>query len=245
MIRMFRTAMTIGVTAFAVGALSGCVFFQPIERFSDEATLDDTVATIEIDDPKGAVIVRGDEDTTEVTVSRTVSYRGERPDDETFEVDGDVLLLAGCGRNCKVDYTVEVPSGVDVRGTTQNGAIELEEVGEVEVRTSNGKIELDGVDGRVDAETSNGRIIGKDLNGDGVRAQTSNGSIELVVATAQDVEARTSNGSIDVTVLSATYTVTAETSNGRTDIGVANDADGEFALELHSSNGSITVEEGS
>ena len=85
MIRMFRTAATIGATVFAIGALSGCAFFQPVERFSDEAAITDAIATIEIDDPKGAVVINGDDDATELTVSRTVSYRGERPEDEDHD----------------------------------------------------------------------------------------------------------------------------------------------------------------
>lgn len=243
--RMFRTAAVVGVMALALSALSGCAFLRPVERFSDETTLTESIATIEIDQPQGEVTVRGDDDATEVSVARTVSYRGDRPDaaEETHEVNGDVLLLGGCGRNCKVDYTIELPSDVDVRGSTTNGEIELSDVAEVEVSTTNGRIDLDGVSGRIDVESSNGRITGEDLNGDGIRVQTSNGAIELEVATAQDVEARTSNGSIELTVPSDTYRVTADTSNGRTDIGVANDSNGRFTLDLHTSNGSITVEE--
>ncbi len=86
--------------------------------------------------------------------------------------------------------------GCHVRGSTSNGAIELEDVGEVDVQTSNGRIELEDVTGSVVAETSNGRISGSDLSGDGVRATTSNGAIELELGTPQDVEASTSNGAI-------------------------------------------------
>ncbi|WP_173922656.1 DUF4097 family beta strand repeat-containing protein [Agromyces sp. Marseille-P2726] len=245
--RMLRTAATAGVVTLAVGALSGCVFLQPVERFSDETTLTESIATIEIDEPQGDVVVRGDDSATEVTVSRTVSYRGDRPSaaDETHSVDGDVLTLSGCGRNCKVDYEVELPVGVDVRGSTSNGEIHLTGVARVEVSTNNGDVDLEGVSGSIDVGTSNGRITGEDLNGDGIRAETSNGAIELEVAVAQDIEARTSNGSIELTVPADSYRVTAETSNGRRDIGVANDSDGRFTLDLHTSNGSITVEEGS
>ncbi len=243
--RMLRTAATVGVMTLAVSALSGCAFLRPVAQFSDDTTLTESIATIEIDEPQGDVVVRGDDTATEVTVSRTVSYRGDRPDaaDETHSVDGDVLVLSGCGRNCKVDYEIELPAGVDVRGSTANGTIDLTDVGEVQVGTNNGRVDLDGVAGRVDVETSNGRITGEGLNGDGVRVETSNGAIELDISVAQDVEARTSNGSIELTVPADSYRVTADTSNGRTDIGVANDSDGRFTLDLRTSNGSITVEE--
>jgi DUF4097 and DUF4098 domain-containing protein YvlB len=241
--RFGRVSIAAAVTALAAGGLAGCGFIGPVERFSDDFTLNEEISTIELGDSSGSVTVRGSEGATEVTVERTVSYRGQRDIGETHEVDGDTLELGGCGRFCSVDYSVELPAGADVRGSTANGAIELSGVGEVEVRTSNGRIELEDVAGRVDVETSNGRIIGRDLNGDGVRARTSNGVIELEIGEAQDVEARTSNGAIDITVPEGTYRVTAETSNGRTDIGVADDPDGPFTLDLHTSNGSITVDE--
>jgi DUF4097 and DUF4098 domain-containing protein YvlB len=174
-----------------------------------------------------------------------VTYRGDRPDGATHRVDGDTLELGGCGRNCSVDYTIELPAGVDVRGSTTNGAIELSEVDEVEVQTSNGRIELDDVSGSIAVETSNGRISGSDLNGGGVRASTSNGAIELELGEPQDVEASTSNGAIELTVPAADYRVSTETSNGRTDVGIPNDSDGQFSLDLRTSNGSITVTEDS
>jgi Toastrack DUF4097 len=231
------------VTAMVGVSLSGCVLLGPPHRLSDETTVNEEIRTIRLVDSSGAVTVHGDDDATETTIERIVTYRGEREFGETHEVDGDTLELRGCGRRCTVDYTIEVPAGVDVEGSTSNGAIELTAVGDVDVLTSNGRIELDQVAGSVDAETSNGRIVGRDLNGDGVRAKTSNGAIDLVLGEAQDVEAHTSNGAIGITVPAATYQVTAETSNGSTDIGVADDPDGRFTLDLSTSNGSITVEE--
>lgn len=242
MSRFLRVAMAAAVTAVTVGGLAGCNVIGPPQRFTDEFTVNEEIATIELDNATGGVTVIGT-DATEVTVERTVSYIGNREIGDTHDVDGDTLELGGCGRFCWVSYTVEAPEGVDVRGTTSNGAIELTAVGEVDVRTSNGRIELEDVSDRISAETSNGRIIGSELNGDGIRVGTSNGAIELELGEAQDVEARTSNGAIELTVPEATYRVTAETSNGSTEIGVADDPDGEFSLELRTSNGSITVVE--
>ena len=243
---MNRTSRSIAIAAVTAGAalaLSGCGLLTPPERFSDDATLDEQVHTIEIDQPAGSVVVQGDADATEVEVSRTVSYHGDREIGSTFEVDDGVLVLSGCGRHCTVEYTIELPPGVDVRGATSNGAIELTKVNEVDVATNNGRVELDDVTGTVEVETSNGRIEGRGLAGTGVRASTSNGGIELRLAAPQDVEARTSNGAIDlaVPVGDAGYRVTTDTSNGSVDVGIDEDSDGEFALDLATSNGSIRV----
>ena len=241
MARLVRAVFAATVTAAVIGALAGCNFFGPVERVSDQTTITEDIATVQLEDPTGSVTVRGG--ATEVVVKRTLSYRGELEVEETHRVDGDTLELRGCGRRCVVDYTIEVPSGVDVRGSTSNGAIDLEDVAEVDVQTSNGRIELEDVTGSVVAETSNGRISGSDLTGDGVRATSSNGAIELELGTPQDVEASTSNGSIRITVPADSYRVSTETSNGRTDVGIPNDSDGRFSLDLRTSNGSITVEE--
>ncbi|GAA4374414.1 DUF4097 family beta strand repeat-containing protein [Agromyces bauzanensis] len=239
--RFVRAAAAVAVTAMTVGGLAACNFIGPPQRFTDESTVTEDIAVIELDDANGSVRVTGAAGATDITVERTVSYLGDRDIGETHEIDGDTLELGGCGRFCSVDYTVEGPIGLDVGGRTSNGTIELRGVDEVDVRTSNGRIELEDVSGDVDVETSNGRVIGRDLNGDGVRVRTSNGSIELSLGEAQDVEARTSNGAIELRVPEGSYRVTAETSNGSTDIGIADDPDGEFELELRTSNGSITI----
>lgn len=238
-----RVALAATATIATIGGLAGCTFLSPPQQFSDEFTITDEIDTIELDEATGSVTYVGSEGADEVTVERTVTYRGDREIGDTHDVDGATLELGDCGRWCSVEYTVKGPAGIDVRGSASNGAIELTAVGDVEVHTSNGRIELEDVSGRVDVETSNGRITGRGLNGDGVRAQTSNGAVELEMGEAQDVEARTSNGAIRVTVPAATYRVTAETSNGSTDIGVDDDPEGEFQLELRTSNGSITVTE--
>ncbi|WP_394554058.1 DUF4097 domain-containing protein [Agromyces sp. MMS24-JH15] len=246
--RTHRTARiaTVGVAAVSAGAialgLSGCAFLGPLHEFSDSASVAATVAHVTIDSPDDSVEVRGVAGATGVSIERTVRYRGpEREIGDTHRVDGDELVLGGCGRNCSVAYTVEVPVGVDVSGETSNGELDLEDVGEVDVETSNGRIELTDVAGSVSASTSNGAIVGRGLAGHGIDVDTSNGEIDLELVTAQDVAADTSNGSIEITVPDAAYRVDAHTSNGSTDIGVADDPDGEFELVLGSSNGAITV----
>ncbi|MET0853104.1 MAG: DUF4097 family beta strand repeat-containing protein [Microterricola sp.] len=242
-----RTATRISgaVAGLAIGAtiLSGCALL-PAHGIGDETTLSDTagVTTVRIDDPSGSVSVSGETDATDIRIEREIKYWGAKRDiGPTYEVNGDELVLSGCGRRCTVDYSIELPAGVDVIGQTENGAIELSDVNNVDVSTSNGRISLEEVTGRVEVGTSNGRIEGSELSGNGIIAKTSNGSIELELATPQDVRANTSNGAITLRVPAADYEVVTETSNGGTNVDIASDPNGEFLLDLGTSNGSITV----
>ena len=108
--------LTLGGIVAAADARAGAACSPRCETFSDEATVQTDIRSIELDDPLGRVTIVGAEDASEVELSRTLRYRGERPEGETFEVDDDVLTLSGCGRRCTVEYTLEVPAGVDVSG---------------------------------------------------------------------------------------------------------------------------------
>lgn len=238
-----RTAIAVAVVAIGSIALSGCALL-PVHRSADSATLSDTVTSVRLDDPSGGVTLDGDADTTEIRIEREFRYWGGPGRDfgATYEVDGSELVLGGCGRRCSVAYTIELPLGVDVRGTTSNGEVDLSGVGTVDVSTSNGRIELEEVTGRITVSTSNGRIEGSELRGDGITAKTSNGSIELELDTPQDVRANTSNGAITLRVPDGDYEIVAETSNGGRNITVPSNPNGAFLLDLGTSNGAITVD---
>lgn len=230
----------VAVPLFAV-ALAGCAFV-PETVVQREDAVTEPVSAIEFELSNGRVEISVG-DVEETTIERTLRYRGSREREETTSFSGGTLSLEGCGRWCSVDYVIEVPAEVDVRGTTSSGRVVLAGVGDVEVRTDNGAIELDGVSGRVRAETSNGRIGGRALAGDGVEASTSNGEIDLELAVPQPVDATTSNGKILLVVPPGSYRVDTDTSNGSVDVDIDASDGGEFLLDLQTSNGSITVRE--
>ncbi|UOE43635.1 DUF4097 family beta strand repeat-containing protein [Agromyces larvae] len=234
----------LAAAALVAASLSGCAFLAPRHTFDDTASIDQSIAHVVLDSRNGNVTVRGVDGVDSVSLERTVTYRGaEREIGDTHRVSGDELVLGDCGRNCSVDYVLEVPAGVEVSGSTTNGAIELVRVSKVDVETNNGRIELDRVTGSITATTSNGKIVGQGLAGtEPIVVETSNGAIELEFDEPRDVQATTSNGAIDLRVPDAAYRVETETSNGGTAVGVVDDPDGEFTLELRTSNGSITVE---
>ena len=225
--------------AFAVG---GCGLLPP-QSMSDTKTLDQQVTAIRFDGRAGSVQVQGKTGQTKATVERTIKYRdGTSPKQDTYRVDGSVLVLTGdCGEDCSVDYDVTVPAGVAVSGQTTAGDIELHGVGAVDVTTTAGGVDLADVRGTVKAHTTNGEITGSGLRGGGVQVETTNGGIDLTMAEAADVTARTSNGGIKLAVPSGSYRVSTNNHTGRQKIGVAEDPNGKYRLDLNTDNGSIDV----
>src|SRR5690606_16446097 len=128
--RFVRAAAATAVAAMTIGGLAACNFIGPPQRVTDDFTVTEDIAEIELDNATGSVTVTGSEGATEITVERTVSYLGDREIGDTHRVDGDTLELGNCGRFCSVDYTIEGPIGLEVNGTTGNGSIELTGVGE-------------------------------------------------------------------------------------------------------------------
>ncbi|MER5361008.1 DUF4097 family beta strand repeat-containing protein [Streptomyces sp. NPDC002785] len=211
--------------------------------FEDDAHVPQKITSVRLDLGSGRVNLRGVAKTTEVSLHRSVRYRGDKPEGASHRVENDVLVLSGCGSQCSVSYTVEMPESLPVNGGTSSGSVVLARVGPVNVTTHSGRIELDGVTGPADVHTSNGRIEGRGLAGP-IRAKTSNGRIELTPVNPQDVRARTSNGAIVVTAPTGRYTVAASTHHGHKDIGIANDPAGDHKIDLATTNGSITVKNG-
>ena len=103
--------------------------------------------------------------------------------------------------NVSVNYELWVPMDVVLEVETTNGKIQIEQVeGRISARTTNGKIDIDEASGSVNATTTNGPISAdlRQYDGTDMKLQTTNGSISLVAPAdlKADLEARTTNGSI-------------------------------------------------
>ncbi|MFI0480550.1 DUF4097 family beta strand repeat-containing protein [Actinomadura sp. 9N215] len=207
--------------------------------FEDDATLNGRIKAVHIDDIDGSVTLRGG--ASKASLSRTVEYRGDKPSRQTHRVEDGVLKLRGCGDNCSVDYTIDLPAGLPVTGATDSGSIKLSRVGAVDVTTDSGSIRLDDVAGPVKAKTDNGKIEGRGLKGDGVEARTDNGKITLTAVKPQNIRAVTSNGGVTVTVPPGRYRVSARADSGDRTIGIRDDASAPHRLDLTTDNGDITL----
>jgi len=121
-----------------------------------------------------------------------------------------------------------------------NGPIRVEDVeGDSRLETSNGAIRVRKIVGRLDARTSNGGIEGGDLEGAAV-LRTSNGAIRMDRIRG-GVQATTSNGPIQISMMAppAGERLEFTTSNGSIDLGFAELPGNE--VRASTSNASLTL----
>ncbi len=127
----------------------------------------------------------------------------------------------------------------DFRGDTSNGALDIDGIeGSAELRTSNGAIDVRNAVGEVDLQTSNGIISfeGELTAGGSNRMVTTNGrvDVELRGSPSISMDASTSNGEINITLPITTSLVEKNHIVGT--IG-----GGEATLYIRTSNGDVTI----
>ena len=151
-----------------------------------------------------------------------------KPDDLEYETiqDGDTISVVAKGESLGIfnfgqspgaDIEITAPSNTRVELRTSNGRVEvygMQQSGTV--RTSNGKIVMQDVTGDYDLSTSNGGVTIARASGT-FAVETSNGRIEFdgQLAPGGDNRMATSNGSIAITLLGTpSVNLDASTSNG-------------------------------
>ncbi|RMD97945.1 MAG: hypothetical protein D6814_08530 [Calditrichaeota bacterium] len=137
------------------------------------------------------------------------------------------------GRRLRLHYEIRVPEKFDLDLTTAGGSIQVDGVeGEVEARTSGGSLKFGRIIGPVTGKTSGGSIELEEGRGN-VQFTTSGGSIRLGRIDG-DIIARTSGGSI--TIEQARGTVQANTSGGSIKVNEVH-----AAIQARTSGGTITA----
>ena len=142
---------------------------------------------------------------------------------------------------------VEIPEEAVLSGSfrTTNGRVEISGLTfeELQARSSNGQIRLEGIDvnGETNVRTTNAMISVSDVSLDSdAELETSNGRIYISqVSLGGHMNMKTSNGNINLSGVDSDGDIVGETSNGRvelTNVTAAGD------LEIGSSNGNITFE---
>ena len=184
------------IMAVTLLATAGCTA-GPTETRVDSFSVNGT-ATLVVNSDNGWIKVNTGTD-DEVRIQATL--RGiDRIDYEVSRDGNTITVLAEIDQgwfisNVGVDITITAPVNTDVELETSNGAIELNGIeGTGTLRTSNGEIVLENVKGDFEGRTSNGKIEVDTLEGTAF-LRTSNGGLDLQEVIGE-VDAETSNGGI-------------------------------------------------
>jgi DUF4097 and DUF4098 domain-containing protein YvlB len=141
--------------------------------------------------------------------------------------------------NCGVRFAIRVPKKLELeRIKSTNGGIQVTGIeGNGNLTTTNGRIEAMNHTGKLTIETTNGSIELSGHKGD-VRARTSNGKISGELAKGI-IDAHTTNGGIDLKLnaMDSSEPVRLETTNGNINLTMAT----AHEVRARTSNSSITV----
>jgi len=223
--------MLIGLAALVT--LTGCIPAREATRVVTTAFAVAGPVDLDVSTSNGRVRVYGVEGASEVQVTATLRSRGSIPAEAADRVaqievgmtqDGDHLVLEydadGHPLDVRmysgVDFEIVAPAATDADVETSNGWIDVVGVeGILDLRTSNSKIEVTHIVGKLTAATSNGAILLEEIEGV-VDAETSNERISFSgrLISGSDHRLVTSNGRIDVAVESdVSLHIEARTSN--------------------------------
>ena len=150
---------------------------------------------------------------------------------------GRVSLFGFLGHRTHASIFVTTPRKTDVELSTSNGRIDLQGTeGIGKLHTSNGRFNIDNFNGDLDASTSNSRIEVKNTEGSGT-LNTSNGRISME-NTRGNYDAKTSNGSISFRgQLAAGSHNQLRTSNGS--VRVELEGEPNVSIDARTTNGQI------
>jgi DUF4097 and DUF4098 domain-containing protein YvlB len=250
---MRKLALLLPLVAVSM-LLGGCLYVGDFED-SDAYREDfhsthplDPGGAVSIETFNGSIELRGwEQNAVEVNGTKSASSKGAL-DALKIEVNataGSVRIRAvrppDFYRNMGVRFSIRVPHKalLDLISTS-NGKIQIEDVeGHARLHTSNGGVRVSRVKGEVEARTSNGTIEAQDVDGN-VNLHTSNGAIRAETMHGS-FEGTTSNGSITARLNdpAATWPVRAETSNGHIDLTL--DAKQLPEIRASTNNSSILV----
>jgi hypothetical protein len=188
------------------------------------------VREIELDLAAGSAQIVGGRGEA-VSVQRTDRYAFGHPPVERRSLAGGVLRLSTrCPRiivgSCSAAYRVTVPDDVVV-----------------DVRTSSGRVRLDGFRGDARVATGSGDVAVAAYCGESLQAQTGSGDIDVVSACAPvALGLRTISGSATALVPPGRYRITATAASGRRHVrDVTSSPSSPFAIDVESRSGDVTV----
>ncbi|WP_433266570.1 DUF4097 family beta strand repeat-containing protein [Actinosynnema sp. CS-041913] len=255
-----RIALAAVAAVAVAGALSSCVRLVQ-NSFNDRHEVTETVSTVRLQNGSGNVVLRSRDGASGTEVKRNVEYPkdADKPTGVTHRVEGDTLVLDGCGSRCSVNYEVTVPTkDVKVLGDNSSGDVTLDGVASVEISVGSGNATVRNVAGVVRVDNSSGDVTASDIGGEfngkvgsgdirlskmrgAVLVDNNSGNIDVEMGVVQSVRAEAGSGNVNVRVPKGAYRVEVEAGSGDKTIDVKSDPGASVELILRSNSGDLTL----
>lgn len=242
----------LGVLALTSAALtmSGCVGWQEA-KFRDTRNMSAPyfgTMGLDVQTSNGGIVVRrasGDK----IEITADIKAQTQERLDQTFvhadQIDNDLVVRVEWAEGRRLNnegcaFTIAMPDTESITLRSSNGSLTVESLnGPADLSTSNGRITVTDHMGGVSARTSNGRVTCETIDG-AVFADTSNGAVRIV-GVSGPVDVDTSNGSVVIELDDDNPgPVRADTSNGSVTLAVGSAFVG--TLTADTNNGSIHCE---
>lgn len=215
----------------AVVALLIVAFIALRKHQNDVVTFSGSPTQVLIDSSAGLVVVVPS-DGNQVQVSRRAKWTLFKPDMDVGVEGGTLVVKADCvGPSfiCDVQYRVSVPADVAVKVVGGHGDVEIAGVGgKVDVQTSGGDVALGDLTSDVKVRTTSGSVTVDSISG-ALDVATGAGSINGTSLTSPMIQTGTSSGDITLDVTGSADRIGAGSGSGDIslvvpDLGYAVDA---------------------
>ncbi|MEK8226824.1 hypothetical protein NKG05_13165 [Oerskovia sp. M15] len=100
-----------GGTAVAAALALGACGFGPRSTATDTYTETDEITSVRLDLDAGSVMLRGSDEVTAASISRTLDYTGTLPEGDTHRVEDGVLVLAAAASTARRATRSTFPPG--------------------------------------------------------------------------------------------------------------------------------------
>lgn len=181
------------------------------------------VARVEVESDSGDIRIVGT-DETRITVVERVSDGLRSTDHSVDIVDDRLVVRATCPgfltSFCRVDFTIRVPTTVDV------------------VIRADEDVELSDIDGAIDVETGGGSVNARRLGGDTIRLVADHGSVRVTEIHAARVEVSADHGDVSLEFSSDPTNVDAFTDHGDVEVIVPRSTQ-PYRVDASSEHGSV------
>jgi Toastrack DUF4097 len=207
------------VTVAAILAMIALVLvvFIALRRHQNNVVSFTGVPSQVVIDSSAGLVVVVPADGDQVQVSRRARWVLLKPD-MSVQVDGGSLVIkadcVGPSIICDVQYRVSVPSTVAVRVVGGGGNVQIAGIGgKVDVQTSDGSVAVSQLSSDLKVRTTSGDVTLSSVGG-AIDAATDSGSISGTDLTGATIQTGTSSGDIDLKVTGSAERIGAGSSSG-------------------------------